>query len=145
MARRSNKPRSKAEGVQFDIVNGNFDDYYGYDIEKSLQAKLGSHDTSIAGKMSGIRVNNQMQSKDVNGVVDITLPVVDQSLSEESPNAVQNAAVAHEINSIKGNTIDSIRTDPVEATRHSSTSFSPTSKAPTSPLSASLQQVRLEP
>ena len=114
MARRSNKPRSKAEGVQFDIVNGNFDDYYGYDIEKSLQAKLGSHDTSIAGKMSGIRVNNQMQSKDVNGVVDITLPVVDQSLSEESPNAVQNAAVAHEINSIKGNTIDSIRTDPVE-------------------------------
>ncbi len=114
MARRSNKPRSKAEGVQFDIVNGNFDDYYGYDIEKSLQAKLGAHDTSLAGKMSGIRVNNQMQSKDVNGVVDITLPVVDQSLSEESSNAVQNAAVAHEINSIKGQTIDSIRTDPVE-------------------------------
>ena len=114
MARRSNKPKSKAEGIQFDIVNGNFDDYYGYDIEKSLQAKLGAHDTSLAGKMSGIRVNNQMQSKDVNGVVDITLPVVDQSLSEESSNAVQNAAVAHEINSIKGQTIDSIRTDPVE-------------------------------
>lgn len=90
---------------------------WGYDkrrVEDRIKASFSDHETKLGQKMSGLRVNNQLQSKDVNGVVDITLPVVDQSLSEESSNAVQNAAVAHEINSIKGNTIDSIRTDPVE-------------------------------
>ena len=113
--------KTKQEAVEFDIINGNFDEHDGYDIEVSLQNKLRSHEqtqqqqtTQLGGKVSGIRVNNVAASKDVNGVVDISVPVVDQSLSEESSNAVQNAAVAHEINGIKGNTIDSIRTDPVE-------------------------------
>lgn len=90
---------------------------WGYDkrrVEERIKASFSDHETKLGQKMSGLRVNNQLQTKDVNGVVDITLPVVDQSLSEESSNAVQNAAVAHEINSIKGQTIDSIRTDPVE-------------------------------
>ena len=86
----------------------------GDEVEAFIKGKLQSHETSLGQKVSGVRVNNQLASKDVNGVVDITTPVVDQSLSEESNNAVQNAAVTHEINSIKGNTIDSIRTDPVE-------------------------------
>lgn len=90
---------------------------WGYDkrrVEERIKASFSDHETKLGQKMSGLRVNNQLQTKDVNGVVDIILPVVDQSLSEESSNAVQNAAVAHEINSIKGQTIDSIRTDPVE-------------------------------
>ena len=78
----------------------------GDEVEAFIKGKLQSHETSLGQKVSGVRVNNQLASKDVN--------VVDQSLSEESNNAVQNAAVTHEINSIKGNTIDSIRTDPVE-------------------------------
>ncbi|MBQ9532403.1 MAG: DUF1566 domain-containing protein [Prevotella sp.] len=32
--------KTKAQAVQFDIINGNFDDYDGYDIEVSLQRKL---------------------------------------------------------------------------------------------------------
>lgn len=98
----------------FDIVNGTFDDYYGYDIEKSLQAKLSAHDIGIAGKLSGVRVNNSELVRDANGKVDITLPVVDQSLSQESNNAVQNAAVATAINGVKACPFPGVRTDPVE-------------------------------
>ncbi len=32
--------KTKAQAVLFDIINGNFDDYDGYDIEVSLQRKL---------------------------------------------------------------------------------------------------------
>lgn len=90
---------------------------WGYDkqrVENIIKDSFANHETKLGQKMSGLRVNNQLQTKDVNGVVDITLPVVDQSLSEESANAVQNAAVTHELNNIKGNTISSVRTDVVE-------------------------------
>ena len=113
--------KTKQEAVEFDIVNGNFDEHDGYDIEVSLQNKLRSHEqtqqqhsTQIGSKVSGIRVNNVAVSKDGNGVVDITVPVVDMSLSEESPNAVQNAAVASALNGVKAAPFAGVRTDPVE-------------------------------
>ena len=86
----------------------------GDEVEAFVKGKLQQHETSLGQKVSGIRVNNQTATKDANGVIDITTPVIDQSLSTESTNAVQNAAVAQEINNIKGQTINSIRTDPVE-------------------------------
>ena len=99
MARRNNKPTNKGEAVLFDIVNGSFDDYYGYDIEKSLQAKLAAHDS----KPDGIVVNNQEVQKEADGKVRLSIPTVDSSLNESSANAVQNAAVSQEINGINSN------------------------------------------
>lgn len=90
---------------------------WGYDkqrVEERIKASFSDHETKLGQKMTGIRVNNQLQPKDVNGVTDIILPVVDSSLSGESSNAVQNAAVTHELNNIKGNTINSVRTDVVD-------------------------------
>lgn len=84
--------------------------YSGESVQKFIKRKLQESED----KVSGVRVNNQTVQKDANGIVDIDIPAVDQSLSTESTNAVQNRAVATEINSIKGQTIDSIRTDPVE-------------------------------
>ena len=99
MARRSTKPTSKADAVQFDIVNGNFDDYYGYDIEKSLQAKLAAHDAMVGG----VVVNNQDVPREADGKVRLAIPTVDSSLNSSSANAVQNAAVTQEINGINSN------------------------------------------
>ena len=100
--------------AQINNYSEGWEQHSGDEVEAFVKGKLQAHESSIGQKVSGIRVNNQWASKDVNGVVDITTPVIDQSLSEESNNAVQNAAVTHEINSIKGQTINSIRTDPVE-------------------------------
>ena len=83
-------------------------------IEAVIKRAFADHETKLGQKISGLRVNNQMQANDVNGVVDITLPVVDQSLSEESPNAVQNAAIATEFKNVKDQPFLSVRTEPVE-------------------------------
>ena len=85
--------------MQFDILNGNFDDYYGYDIEKSLQAKLVQHES----KPDGIVVNNQDVPREADGKVRLVIPAVDSSLNSSSANAVQNAAVTQEINGINSN------------------------------------------
>ena len=110
--------KTKQEAVEFDIINGNFDEHDGYDIEVSLQNKLRSHEqthqqqsTQIGSKVSGIRVNNVAVSKDGNGVVDLTIPVVDQSLNEQSSNPVENGAVAVEINSLKSSKVYNMRTE----------------------------------
>ncbi|MBR5951199.1 MAG: hypothetical protein IKZ87_07180, partial [Actinomycetaceae bacterium] len=110
--------KTKQEAVEFDIINGNFDEHDGYDIEVSLQNKLRSHEqthqqqsTQIGSKVSGIRVNNVAVSRDGNGVVDLTIPVVDQSLNEQSSNPVENGAVAVEINSLKSSKVYNMRTE----------------------------------
>lgn len=103
--------KTKQDAVEFDILNGNFDDHDGYDIEVSLQKKLKQHETAIPQKVSGIRVNNSTVSKDANGVVDLTIPTVDPSLNVESSNPVENGAVAVEINGLKTAKVGGMRTE----------------------------------
>ena len=43
--------KTKADAVDFDIINGNFDDHDGFDIEVALQKKLKEHDNGIASKV----------------------------------------------------------------------------------------------
>ena len=107
----------KIENLQQPWAGKDSNGEWGYDkkrVEERIKASLMEHETKLSDKLSGLRVNNQTVAKDINGVVDITLPTVDSSLSEESSNAVQNAAVTHEINTIKGSTVSTMRTDPVE-------------------------------
>lgn len=104
--------KTKQDAVPFDIINGNFDDHDGYDIEVSLQGKLQEHENSIGQKMSGIRVNGSVVQKDGNGIADINVPTVDQSLNTESTNPVQNAAVAANINALNAKAVQNMRTEP---------------------------------
>ena len=116
--------KTKQDAVQFDIVNGNFDEHDGYDIEVSLQNKLRTQDAAtqsmqaamqgkadnatiqqalntlaseVASKVSGVSVNGTPVQKDPNGVVNIEIPsmTVDEELDQTSNNPVRNAAVAH--------------------------------------------------
>ena len=116
--------KTKQDAVPFDIVNGNFDEHDGYDIEVSLQNKLRTQDAAtqsmqaamqgkadnatiqqalnalasgVASKVSGVSVNGEPVQKDPNGVVDIEIPsmTVDEELDQTSNNPVRNAAVAH--------------------------------------------------
>lgn len=84
--------------------------YSGQSVQKFIKAKLEEADS----KIGGVRVNNETLEPDANNVVDITIPSVDSSLSEESSNPVQNKAVTSELKNIKGNTIASVRTDLVD-------------------------------
>ena len=89
--------KTKQDAVPFDIVNGNFDEHDGYDIEVSLQNKLRSQDTNIAEKVSGVSVNGTPVQKGQGGIVDIpvpSVPTVDDELDETSDNPISNAAVA---------------------------------------------------
>ena len=43
--------KTKTNAVDFDVINGNFDEHDGYDIEVSLQKKLKEHDNGIASKV----------------------------------------------------------------------------------------------
>lgn len=103
MSRRTNKPTSKQDAVIFDILAAAFEDYYGFDIEVSLQHFLQELVNTVAAKVAGIRVNNTELSKDVNGKIDIIIPTVDNSLNASSANAIQNAVVASQFNSIASN------------------------------------------
>lgn len=122
--------KTKQDAVQFDIVNGNFDEHDGYDIEVSLQNKLRTQDAAVqslqtdiegkagstamqqaietlsnglASKVSGVSVNGTPAQKDPNGNVNIQIPsvVVDEELDETSNNPVSNAAIAKAIQQLK--------------------------------------------
>ena len=95
-------------------LNEPWENHEGTEVEAFIKEQFTAQETQIAGRVAGVRVNNQELPKDASGKVDITLPVVDPSLSTESNNAVQNAAVTTEINSIKRNTVADMRTEPVE-------------------------------
>lgn len=101
MARRSNKPTSKAEGVQFDIVNDNFDDYYGYDIEKSLQAKLRAQDAALASEINAI----EGRLAGIESAVSEAVTAVDDQLDPTSTSPVTNRAVSTAINEIVDKTV----------------------------------------
>lgn len=60
-------------------------------------------ETALAGKVAGVVVNNTEVEKDGNGKVNLTIPVVDQSLSAVSPNPVANNVISSELNSINSN------------------------------------------
>ena len=97
--------KTKEDAVPFDIVNGNFDDHDGYDIEVSLQAKLRE-------QVSGVSVNGTNMEKN-NGVVNIVLPPIPTVSADvnntSNPNAAQAGAVAQELNGIKSNLIHNAR------------------------------------
>src|SRR5574344_2017439 len=43
--------KTKADAVDFDIINGNFDDHDGFDIEVALQKKLKEYGKNISDKV----------------------------------------------------------------------------------------------
>lgn len=114
--------KTKQDAIPFDIVNGNFDEHDGYDIEVSLQNKLRTQDAAtqsmqtamqgkadnatiqqalnalasdVASKVSDVSVNGTPVQKEQDGSVDIPMPTVtvDESLDETSDNPISNAAV----------------------------------------------------
>ncbi len=73
-------------------------------VEEFLKAKLSAHETSIAGKVAGVVVNNTEVTKDANGRVNIIVPTVTTDVTNTSnANAAQAGAVATEINALKSN------------------------------------------
>lgn len=73
-------------------------------VEEFLKAKLSAHETSIAGKVAGVIVNNTEVTKDANGRVNIIVPTVTTDVTNTSnANAAQAGAVATEINALKSN------------------------------------------
>ena len=83
-------------------------------VEEAIKDKMQSVEDGIGGKVAGVIVNGQEVQKDEEGKVRIPVPTVDPSLSEESANAVQNAAVAKEINELWDKAIGEAHTEAVE-------------------------------
>lgn len=83
-------------------------------VEKAIKDKMHSVEDGIGGKVAGVIVNEQEVQKDEDGKVRISVPTVDSSLSEESANAVQNAAAAKEINELWDKAIGEAHTEAVE-------------------------------
>ncbi len=83
-------------------------------VEDAIKDKMQSVEDGIGGKVAGVIVNGQEVPKDENGKVQISVPTVDASLSEESTNTVQNAVVAKEFNDLWGKAIDDVHTEAVE-------------------------------
>ena len=79
----------------------------GDEIEAFLKEEL----QKASEKVGGIRVNSSMAVKDANGVIDLNIPTVDNSLNEMSSNPVENGIVATEINSLKSKAIGGMRTE----------------------------------
>ena len=82
-------------------------------VEEAIKDKMRSVEDGIGGKVSGVIVNGQEVQKDENGKVQISVPNVDDSLSEESTNTVQNAVVTKEINGLWGQAIERVALQPV--------------------------------
>ena len=73
-------------------------------VEEFLKARLSAHETSLAGKVAGVIVNNTEVTKDANGKVNIIVPMVTTDVTNPSnANAAQAGAVATEINALKSN------------------------------------------
>jgi len=79
-------------------------------VEEFLKGKLSAHETSIAGKVAGVIVNNTEVTKDANGKISIIVPSVTTDVTNPSnANAAQAGAVASEINAINSNLIADIQ------------------------------------
>ena len=77
---------------------------WGYDkkrVEERIKASFSEQETKIAGRLSGIRVNGSDVPKDSGSVAEITVPLVDIDLSENSQNAVRNSTVAKAIGQLQ--------------------------------------------
>ena len=75
------------------------------EIERFIRENHISQATAaaLAARVTGVIVNNTEMEKDANGKVNLTIPVVDQSLSAVSPNPVSNGVITSEINAINSN------------------------------------------
>jgi len=75
------------------------------EIERFLREQhiSAAAETALAGKVAGVTVNNSEVEKDPNGKVNLSVPVVDQSLSAVSPNPVANNVITSEINALNSN------------------------------------------
>ena len=82
------------------------------EVERVIKEKVATMEASIGNKIDGVIVNNSEVQKDANGNVNLNIPSVDSSLNSSSANAVQNAAVSQEINSINSNLPVSAAIDP---------------------------------
>ena len=80
------------------------------EVERVIKAKVATMEQNIEGKVGGVIVNNSEVSKDANGKVNLTIPLVSNDVTNESnPNAAQAGAVAQHINSIKSNMISDVQ------------------------------------
>ena len=82
------------------------------EVERFVKGKLSEHDMGISNSLKGVRVNNAAVPADGNGVVDLYIPTVDESLNPDSTNPVQNAAVASNINSLNAAKVGGMHTEP---------------------------------
>ena len=98
---------------------------WGYDkrrVEERIKASFSEQAAETGRKLSGVRVNGTDAPKDSGGVVEINVPLIDSTLSENSNNAVENRAVARAISQlhedisnagdIKGITINGVAQTP---------------------------------
>ena len=80
------------------------------EVERVIKAKVATMEQNIEGKIGGVIVNNSEVSKDANGKVNITIPVVSTDVTNASnANAAQAGAVAQQVNAINSNLIASIQ------------------------------------
>lgn len=82
------------------------------EVERFVKEKLSEHDEGIAGSIKGVSVNGSVVEPDGNGIAEIEIPPVDDSLDEQSNHAVQNSVVAANINNLKSAKVGGMRTDP---------------------------------
>ena len=82
------------------------------EVERFVKGKLSEHDRGIGNSLKGVRVNNAAAPADGNGIVDLHIPTVDESLNPDSTNPVQNAAVASNINSLNAAKVGGMHTEP---------------------------------
>ena len=92
-------------------INEGWDGHSGKEVREFVQATLAEHETELGGKIKAVTVNGTTAQIDANGRAQISVPTVDSTLDEDSSNAVENGAVAVEINDLKASKVGGMRTE----------------------------------
>ena len=104
------KNRSKGLCITFETAVGKWltKQFVGTDIT-SWESAASWEDFGGAGTVKQVTVNGDRKTPDASGNIDITIPTVevDETLDQESTNAVQNKAIASKFNEIEGGTLAS--------------------------------------
>ena len=104
------KNRSKGLCITFETAVGKWltKQFVGTDIT-SWESAASWEDFGGAGTVKQVTVNGDRKTPDASGNIDITIPAVevDETLDQESTNAVQNKAIASKFNEIEGGTLAS--------------------------------------
>ena len=101
------KPRTIDEAIpnlQTPWAGNDDNGEWGYDkkrVEERIKASFAEQEAKTGQKLSGVRVNGADAPTDSGGVAEISVPLVDDSLSANSQNAVKNAAVANAIGQLE--------------------------------------------